>query len=116
MLFSFTLVKEIELFDINAITAHGEQGWFLDRLDTYHTDCILVKKTFTAEFPSEYAVMRYFEALCELTFGEVSLLEAEGDGITICRNKEHCEWEMRRNGKTFRYDANYHLFEEVNNT
>ena len=116
MLFSFTLVKEIELFDINAITAHGEQGWFLDRLDTYHTDCILVKKTFTAEFPSEYAVMRYFEALCELTFGEVSLLEAEAEGITILRNKEHCEWEMRRNGKTFRYDANYHLFEEVNNT
>lgn len=116
MLFSFTLVKEIELFDINAITAHGEQGWFLDRLDTYHTDCILVKKTFTAEFPSEYAVMRYFEALCELTFGEVSLLEAEAEGITICRNKEHCEWEMHRDGKTFRYDANYHLFEEVNNT
>ena len=116
MLFSFTLVKEIELFDINAITAHGEQGWFLDRLDTYHTDCILVKKTFTAEFPSEYAVMRYFEALCELTFGKVSLLEAEGAGLTILRNKDHCEWEMHRDGKIFRYDTNYHLFEEVNNT
>ena len=113
MLFSFTLVKEIELFDINAITAHGEQGWFLDRLDTYHTDCILVKKTFTAEFPSEYAVMRYFEALNDLTFGKIFLLEAEGDGITILRSKEHCEWEMYRDGKTFRYDPNYHLFEEV---
>lgn len=115
MLFSFTLVKELELFDINAITAHGEQGWFLDRLDTYHTDCILVKKTFTAEFPSEYAVMRYFEALCELTFGEVYLLEAEAEaeGITILKNKDHCEWEMHRDGKIFRYDSNYHLFEEV---
>ena len=119
MMYTFTLVKEIELFDINAITAHGEQGWFLDRLDTYHTDCILVKKTFTAEFPSEYAVMRYFEALNDLTFGKIFLLEAEGDGITIFKDKEHCEWHMRRSGKAFRYDINYHLFEEVkeaNNT
>ena len=113
MMYTFTLVKEIELFDINAITAHGEQGWFLDRFDTYHTDCILVKKTFTAEFPSEYAVMRYCEALLDLTFGQIFLLEAEAKGITILKNKDHCEWEMHRDGKTFRYDMNYHLFEEV---
>ena len=113
MMYTFTLVKEIELFDIDTITAHGEQGWFLDRFDTYHTDCILVKKTFTAEFPSEYAVMLYFEALCELTFGKVSLLEAESKDATILRNEENNEWEMKRNGKTFRHDSNYHLFEEV---
>ena len=51
MMYTFTLVKEIELFDINTITAHGEQGWFLDRFDTYHTDCILVKRPLRQSFP-----------------------------------------------------------------
>ena len=113
MLYTITLVKSIELFDVANITAHGEQGWTLDRFDTYYTDCIFIRKTFSAEFPSEYAVMRYFEAMCDLTEGKIFLLEAEAEGITILKNKDHCEWEMHRDGKIFRYDSNYHLFEEV---
>ena len=113
MLYSFTIVKNIAISDVANVTAHGEQGWVLDRFDTYHTDSIFIRKTFSAEFPSEYAVMRYFEAMCDLTEGKIFLLEAEGDGITIFKDKEHCEWQMRRSGKTFRYDMNYHLFEEV---
>ena len=113
MLYTITLVKSIELFDVANITAHGEQGWTLDRFDTYYTDCIFIRKTFSAEFPSEYAVMRYFEAMCDLTEGKIFLLEAEAEGITILKNKDHCEWEMHRDGKIFRYDMNYHLFEEV---
>ena len=47
------------------------------------------------------------------------MLEAKAKGITILKNKDHCEWEMHRDGKIFRYDMYYHLFEEVkeaNNT
>lgn len=119
MMYTFTLVKNIAISDVANITTHGEQGWTLDRFDTYHTDCIFIRKTFEEEFPSEYAVMRYFEALCELTLGQIFLLEAEGDGIIIFKDKDHCEWQMRKEGKLFRYDLNYHLFEEVkevNNT
>lgn len=113
MLFSFTLVKGIELFDTNAITSHGEQGWTIAQLDDYHSDVIFVRKTFEAEMASELTLMRYVEALHDLTFGQIFLLEAEGDGITIFKDKDHCEWQMLRSGKTFRYDMNYHLFEEV---
>ena len=119
MLFSFTLVKRIELFDTNAIISHGEQGWTIDQLDDYHSDAIFIRKTFEAEMASELALMRYVEALHDLTFGEIFLLEAKAKGITILKNKDHCEWEMHRDGKIFRYDMNYHLFEEVkevNNT
>lgn len=114
MLFSFTLVKRIELFDTNAIISHGEQGWTIDQLDDYHSDAIFIRKTFEAEMASELALMRYVEALHDLTFGEIFLLEAKAKGITILKN-----WEMHRDGKIFRYDINYHLFEEVkevNNT
>ena len=113
MLYTFTIVKNIAISDVANVTAHGEQGWVLDRFDTYYTDCIFIRKTFEEEFSSEYAVMRYFEALHDLTFGQIFLLEAEAKGITILKNKDHCEWEMHRDGKTFRYDMNYHLFEEV---
>ena len=116
MMYTFTLVKEIELFDINPVITHGEHGWTIAQMDDYHSDEVFVRKSFEVEMASELEVMRYAEALHDMTFGTVFLLEAEAKGITICRNKEHCEWEMRRNGKTFRYDANYHLFEEVNNT
>ena len=116
MLYTITLIKDIELFDINSVISHGEQGWTMVQIDDYHSDEVFVKKSFEVEMASELEVMRYAEALHDMTFGKVFLLEAEGDGITILRSKEHCEWEMHRNGKTFRYDANYHLFEEVNNT
>ena len=116
MLYTITLIKDIELFDINSIISHGAQGCTMAQIDDYHSDEVFVKKSFEVEMASELEVMRYAEALHDLTFGRVFLLEAEGDGITILRSKEHCEWEMRRNGKTFRYDTNYHLFEEVNNT
>ena len=116
MLYTITLVKDIELFDVNSTIAHGEQGWTMVQIDDYHSDVVFVRKSFEVEMASELEVMRYAEALHDMTFGNVFLLEAEGDGITILRSKEHCEWEMKRNGKTFRYDANYHLFEEVNNT
>lgn len=116
MKFTFTLVKNIELSDINSITSHGEQGWILEKFDNYLTDCIYVRKTFTAEFVNEFAVMRYLEALCDLAEGKILLLEVKGDGITISKNKEHCEWEMRKDGKVFRYNLSYHLFEEINNT
>lgn len=115
MKFTFTLVKNIELSNITSITSHGEQGWILEKFDDYLTDCIYVRKTFSADFFSEYAVMRYFEAMCDLAEGKILLLkaEAEEDGITISKNKEHCEWEMRKDGKLFRYNLSYHLFEEV---
>ena len=116
MLYTITLVKEIELFDINSIISHGEQGWTIVQIDDYHSDEVFVRKSFEVEMASELEVMRYAEALQDMTFGKVFLLEAEAKGISILRSKEHCEWEMHRNGKTFRYDANYHLFEEVNNT
>lgn len=113
MKFTFTLIKNIELSNISSITSHGEQGWILEKLDDYLTDCIYVRKTFSAEFLSEYAVMRYFEAMCDLAEGKILLLEAKGDGITIFKNKEKCEWEMKKDGKLFRYNLSYHLFEEV---
>ena len=115
MKFTFTLVKNIELSNITSITSHGEQGWILEKFDDYLTDCIYVRKTFSADFFSEYAVMRYFEAMCDLAEGKILLLkaEAEEDGITISKNKEHCEWEMRKDGKLFCYNLSYHLFEEV---
>ncbi len=115
MKFTFTLVKNIELSNITSITSHGEQGWILEKFDDYLTDCIYVRKTFSADFFSEYAVMRYFEAMCDLAEGKILLLkaEAEEDGITISKNKEHCEWEMRKDGKLFSYNLSYHLFEEV---
>ena len=115
MKFTFTLVKNIELSNITSITSHGEQGWILEKFDDYLTDCIYVRKTFSADFFSEYAVMRYFEAMCDLAEGKILLFkaEAEEDGITISKNKEHCEWEMRKDGKLFRYNLSYHLFEEV---
>ena len=116
MMYTIALITDIELFDINSLINHGEQGWTIAQIDDYHSDEIFVKKSFEVEMASELEVMRYAEALHDMTFGKVFLLEAEGDGITILRNKEHCEWEMYRDGKTFCYDANYHLFEEVNNT
>lgn len=116
MKYTFVIVKNIALSDIESVTAHGEQGWTLDRFDTYHTDDIFIRKSFEAEFASEYAVMRYIEAFYALTFGDIFVLEAEADGITICKNKDRCEWEMRRDGKIFRYDSDNQLFEEVKNT
>lgn len=116
MLFTFTIIKNIALSNVANVTAHGEQGWTLDRFDTYHTDCVFIRKTFEEEFASEYAVMRYIEALDTMTFGQIFLLEAEAKGIAICKNKDHCEWEMHKNGKVFRYNSDYQLFEEVNNT
>lgn len=113
MLYSITLIKDIELFDINSVITHGEQGWTIAQIDENHSDVVFVRKTFEVEMASELEVMRYAEALHDMTFGKVFLLEAEAKGITILRNKEHCEWEMKRNGKTFRYDMNYSLFEEV---
>lgn len=113
MKFTFTLVKNIELSNINSITSHGEQGWILEKFDDYLTDCIYVRKTFSAEFSSEYAVMRYFEAMRDLAEGKILLLEAKGDSITISKNKEKWEWEMKRGEKLFRYNLSYHLFEEV---
>ena len=116
MEYTITLIKDIELFDINSVITHGEQGWTIAQMDDYHSDVVFVRKSFEVEMASELEVMRYAEALQDMTFGNVFLLEAEAKGITILRSKEHCEWEMHRNGKTFRYDANCHLFEEVNNT
>ena len=115
MLYTITLIKDIELFDINSIINHGEQGWTIAQIDDYHSDEVFVKKSFEVEMASELEVMRYAEALHDLTFGQIFLLEAEAEaeGITILKNKDHCEWEMHRDGKIFRYDSNYHLFEEV---
>lgn len=115
MKYVFTLIKSIALTDIANVTAHGEQGWTCDRFDTYHTDCIFIRKTFEEEFASEYAVMRYIEAFYSLTFGDISVLEAESKDTTILRNKETGDWEMKRDGKVFRYDSDYQLFEEVTN-
>ena len=113
MLYTITLIKDIELFDINSVITHGEQGWTIAQMDDYHSDEVFVRKSFEVEMASELEVMQYAEALHDMTFGKVFLLEAEAKGITIFRDKEHCEWQMRRSGKTFRYDMNYHLFEEV---
>lgn len=113
MLYSITLIKDIELSDTMSIITNSEQGWTIAHLNDYHSDVIFVRKSFEAEMASELTVMRYAEALHNMTFGQISLLEAEGDGITIFKNKETGDWEMRRSGKTFRYDMNYHLFEEV---
>ena len=113
MEYTITLIKDIELFDINSIINHGEQGWTIVQIDDYHSDEVFVRKSFEVEMASELEVMRYAEALQDMTFGKVFLLEAEAKGITILKNKDHCEWEMHRDGKTFRYDMNYHLFEEV---
>lgn len=117
MKYTFTLVKSIALSDVANITAHGEQGWTLDRFDAYHTDCIFIRKSFEEEFASEYAVMRYIEAFYSLTFGDIFVLEAESSDATttILKNKETGDWEMRRSGKIFRYDTEYQLFEEVKN-
>lgn len=115
MLYVFTLIKNIAISDVANVTAHGEQGWSLDRFDTYHTDCIFIRKTFEEEFASEYAVMRYIEAFYSLTFGDISVLEAESSDTSILRNKETGDWEMKRDGKVFRYDSDYQLFEEVTN-
>mgnify|MGYP006954660804 CR=1 FL=1 len=115
MKYAFTLIKSIALSDIANVTAHGEQGWTLDRFDIYHTDCIFIRKSFEEEFASEYAVMRYIEAFCSLTFGDISVLEAESSDTSILRNKETGDWEMKRDGKVFRYDSDYQLFEEVTN-
>ena len=117
MLYVFTLIKSIALSDVANVTAHGEQGWTIYRLDSYHTDCIFIQKKFEEEFASEYAVMRYIEAFYSLTFGDIFVLEAESsDGTTtILKNKETGDWEMHRSGKIFRYDSEYQLFEEVKN-
>ena len=113
MLYTITLVKNIDFFDVMSVITHGEQGWTIAQLDDYHSDEVFVRKSFEAEMASELMLMRYAEALHDLTFGQIFLLEAEGDGITIFKDKDHCEWQMLRSGKTFRYDMNCHLFEEI---
>lgn len=115
MLFTITLVKSMELFDTNSVIAHGEQNWTIAQIDDYHSEVVYVRKSFEVEMTSELEVMRYAEALSNMSFGQIFLLEAEADGISILRNKEHCEWEMHKNGKVFRYNSDYQLFEEVNN-
>ena len=118
MTYVITLVKYLELADVEGVIAHSEQGWTIAKIGDCPTDKIFIKKSFGVEIPHEAempsdaeVLMQYAEALQHMTFGEVKLLEVQGDGITISR--DHYEWQMRRNGKSFRYDPNYHLFEEV---
>ena len=118
MKYTITLVKYLSLYDVEGVTAHSEQGWTIAKIGDCPPDKIFIKKSFGVEIPHEAempsdaeVLMQYAEALQHMTFGEVKLLEVQGDGITISR--DHYEWQMRRNGKSFRYDPNYHLFEEV---
>ena len=78
---------------------------------------VQVNNLYTSSVRKVYRHLSYYnDSITYKAEGKILLLEVKGDGITISKNKEHCEWEMRRDGKVFRYNLFYHLFEEINNT
>lgn len=111
MNYAVKFVKQISIYEADAIINNNEQGWEAENLDDYHTDIVCISKTVNIELENDYKLMSYIEALQKLSNYDISIVAVESSLATYTWNKNLRRWEKKIGGTVRLFNFNSQQWE-----
>lgn len=93
--YTIKFVKQLSMYDADAIINHSNQGWEPEGFDNYYTYIVNVTKTVVIKFENDFKLMNYIYSLQELSKLDVIITAVESSEATYIWNKNERRWEKK---------------------